>query len=186
MLRALRSKPQSINTSNIGARVRQKDEELQKQALGAAIRARRKTLGLSRRDVERETEISYPYLSEIEAGKKNPSNSMLQRIGEALQITPSELMAAAEQTMAQPDVAMAPMQMPPPVTASIPSPAMASAAAPRPVRAKGFFHKADRVETLSEPSEEDPLIELLRIAKALPRHELELLLEVARRFGTGS
>jgi transcriptional regulator with XRE-family HTH domain len=161
--------------------VRHKDEEIQKQALGAAIRARRKTLGLSRRDLERQTEISYPYLSEIEAGKKNPSNSMLQRIGEALQTTPSELMAMAERTMEQPDLAMSPMHAPPPAAASISSPAMASPSQPSPVRTKGFFHKG-KVEMLPEPAEEDPLIELLRIARGLPRHELELLLEVARRF----
>ncbi len=153
--------------------MRQKADEQQKQALGAAIRARRKRMGLSRRDVERETEISYPYLSEIEAGKKNPSNSMLQRIGEALQTSPSELMAAAEQTMAQP--APAPMY----------SPAMAAPAQPiKAQRTSSFFHEAAASQESADPSEEDPLIELLRLSKSLPRHELQLLLEVARRFET--
>jgi transcriptional regulator with XRE-family HTH domain len=168
----------------------QRSEDPQRQALGAAIRARRKRLGLSRKDLEHETEISYPYLSEIEAGKKNPSNIMLQRIGDALQTSPSELMAAAEQAMAQPSAParetvsqermMSPAPMMSPATAAPPPSAKASRIT------KGFFHRSAAADTdLGSPAE-DPLIELLRIAKSLPRHELELLLEVARRFDGGS
>lgn len=159
--------------------MRQESEDQQKQALGAAIRARRKRLGLSRRDVERDTDISYPYLSEIEAGKKSPSNAMLQRIGEALQTSPSELMAAAEQAIAQPHPLAAQSLAPPPSpTTASPSEYIKAR------RTSSFFHEQASAPP-SDPSEEDPLIELLRIAKALPRDELELLLEVARRFEGG-
>ena len=53
--------------------MRQKKEEAgaerSRERLGAAIRRRRVELGKSRKDLERETGLSYPYLTEIEAGR---------------------------------------------------------------------------------------------------------------------
>lgn len=41
--------------------------------------------------------LSYPYISEIENGGKYPSQRAIQNIADALDMTPSELLARAEQ-----------------------------------------------------------------------------------------
>src|SRR3954447_2344209 len=61
--------------------------------LGRAIRVRREQLDLKRRQLHEAAGISYPYLSEIENGAKEPSPQRLRAIAEALQTTPEELLA---------------------------------------------------------------------------------------------
>lgn len=146
--------------------------------MGAAIRRRRQGLGLTRRDLERRSDISYPYLSEIEAGKKSPSAAMLERIGAVLDVSPSELMAAAEQTLEQATPAPAA-----PAPAAAPPPMSVTAAS-----APAHFHRSQQAKVDPAASsrapdvEEEPLIELLRIAKSLPGRDLRLLLDLARRL----
>jgi transcriptional regulator with XRE-family HTH domain len=64
--------------------------------LGRAIRALRDERGISRRDLEKATGLSYPYLSEIEAGKKSPSSKTLRVIADALDFGVHEFWQTAE------------------------------------------------------------------------------------------
>ncbi len=64
--------------------------------LGQAIHLRRVELGLKRAAVAERAELSYPYISEIENGVKQPSVAALGRIAEALELSVSELAALSE------------------------------------------------------------------------------------------
>lgn len=65
-------------------------------ALGRAIRVLRTEQGLNRKELAEASGISYPYLSEIEAGKKQPSSKVLLVLAQALGVSPSDFMALAE------------------------------------------------------------------------------------------
>lgn len=65
-------------------------------ALGHAIKVERVARAWERKDLAEMTGISYPYLSEIETGKKRPSWSALGAIADALGLRTSDLLAAAE------------------------------------------------------------------------------------------
>jgi transcriptional regulator with XRE-family HTH domain len=140
------------------------DEVTAQRRLGNEIKRRRLWAGLSRKDLQEATGLSYPYLSEIETGKKMPSTQVLRRVAEALATEASELLQAAE------PVSMAKETSPPPAHfhASAPSPATepsASLGAP-PAR---------------DP-DEDPIVELLRLAQRLKSEDRALLLDLARRL----
>lgn len=66
------------------------------EALGRAVALRRTQLGLKRRDLAARAELSYPYISEIENGLKQPSGTALTRIAEALDFDRSELLGLSE------------------------------------------------------------------------------------------
>ena len=66
------------------------------EALGRAVALRRTQLGLKRRDLADGAELSYPYISEIENGLKEPSTAALGRIAEALEFSLSELLGLSE------------------------------------------------------------------------------------------
>lgn len=66
------------------------------EAIGHAIRVIRTEHGLSRKELAKRSGLSYPYLSEIEAGKKSPSSKALRAIANAVELPPHELLAAAE------------------------------------------------------------------------------------------
>jgi transcriptional regulator with XRE-family HTH domain len=65
--------------------------------LGRAIRVRREVLDLKRRDLAVRAELSYPYVSEIENGNKEPSARALRQIAEALDLSVTELLTSADQ-----------------------------------------------------------------------------------------
>lgn len=65
-------------------------------ALGRAVATRRTELGLKRRDLADRADLSYPYISEIENGFKQPSASALTRIADALEMERSELLGLVE------------------------------------------------------------------------------------------
>ena len=52
--------------------------------LGKALRTVRTWQGLSRKELAKETNVSYAYLSQIEAGRKIPSARMLEKLGGGL------------------------------------------------------------------------------------------------------
>lgn len=54
-------------------------------------------LGLKRAEVAKRADLSYPYISEIENGVKQPSVAALGRIAEALELSVSELAALSEE-----------------------------------------------------------------------------------------
>jgi transcriptional regulator with XRE-family HTH domain len=66
------------------------------EALGRAIRVLRTERGLERKDLAEAAGLSYPYLSEIETGRKRPSSKALFVIAEALGVRPSELLALGD------------------------------------------------------------------------------------------
>jgi transcriptional regulator with XRE-family HTH domain len=65
-------------------------------AFGRAVTARRAELGLSRKDVAARSGLSYPYVSNIEAGHKQPSAKALHVLAAALELRPAELLERSE------------------------------------------------------------------------------------------
>jgi transcriptional regulator with XRE-family HTH domain len=68
----------------------------QAQGLGQAITVRRAHLGLKRKELAEKAKLSYPYLSELENGGKEPSAKALRQIADALAMSVSELIAFGE------------------------------------------------------------------------------------------
>ncbi len=66
------------------------------EALGRAIKVVRAQQGLSRGRLAELADISYPYLSEVENGKKRPSSKALLSIADALALPASKLLGIAE------------------------------------------------------------------------------------------
>lgn len=66
-------------------------EEALRQQLGAAIRERRKALGLTLAEMARRTNVSLGYLSQIELGKNSASVETLYRIALGLQMRVGDL-----------------------------------------------------------------------------------------------
>lgn len=64
------------------------------EELSGLIRGRRQELGMSRRDLADVTELSYPYISQLETGYRLPSHRVMQVLGKALQVDPAELFEA--------------------------------------------------------------------------------------------
>lgn len=69
-----------------------------KEALrvGAAVRRRRRSLGLTLAAVAERSGLSVPFLSQIENERARPSTRSLDRVAEALETTPARLHAAAD------------------------------------------------------------------------------------------
>ena len=66
------------------------------ERFGHAIRVRRTQMRLSMAKTAERAQISYPYLSELERGKKNPSMDVMRRVAEALDMKLSELFRMAD------------------------------------------------------------------------------------------
>ncbi|PVE04799.1 helix-turn-helix domain-containing protein [Streptomyces scopuliridis] len=69
-----------------------------KEALrvGAAVRRRRRSLGLTLAAVAGRSGLSVPFLSQIENERARPSTRSLERVADALETTPAQLHAAAD------------------------------------------------------------------------------------------
>jgi transcriptional regulator with XRE-family HTH domain len=67
----------------------------QQEALGAFIRAQRKTANLSLRQLAELTSLSNPYLSQVERGLHEPSVRVLKAISDALHLSIEALLAQA-------------------------------------------------------------------------------------------
>ncbi len=74
------------------------------QALARTIKVVRAELGLERKELARLSGLSYPYISELEQGKKRPSAESLAAIARSLQLRQSELLERAEITAARTQV----------------------------------------------------------------------------------
>ena len=66
------------------------------ESLGRAIKVTRTEQGIERKELARLSGLSYPYLSEIEKGKKRASTGALLPIARALGLRQSELLERAE------------------------------------------------------------------------------------------
>jgi len=64
--------------------------------LGKAIEVQRVHLGLKRKDLADASDLSYPYISEIENGAKQPSAKAMRKIADALQMSVADLHARAD------------------------------------------------------------------------------------------
>lgn len=67
----------------------------QLEALGEFIRSQRKLAQLSLRDLAERTQVSNPYLSQIERGLHEPSVRVLRSIAKALNVSAETLLAQA-------------------------------------------------------------------------------------------
>jgi transcriptional regulator with XRE-family HTH domain len=67
------------------------------RALGRTIKVARADVGMDRRTLARQAEISYSYLTEIENGNRPPSSKVLARIADALNKRMSQLVQEAEE-----------------------------------------------------------------------------------------
>ncbi len=142
-------------------------EESEKKGLGRAIRVIRTELGLSRRDLEERTRLSYPYLSEIEAGKKTPSPVALQAITNALEVPEEELLDRARSI----EVGRGAWSSSRHFHSSLESPETFS-----PMKLSSERRAAD----MSPPL--DPAEELIYLARGLPPEDLQRLVDLARRL----
>ena len=151
------------------------DETGPERALGKAIRRVRTDREMSRKELAERTGISYAYLTEIEGGKKVPSQRVMATIAEALGVRQHEFMLLAEE-LAGAGVEVA-YSMAPLALEEMPM---------RPSRR--YFHARDRfieddMPAESETRRADLKIALTRISDALDVDDLERLVELARRFG---
>jgi DNA-binding response OmpR family regulator len=71
-------------------------EEALREQLGAAIRERRKALGLTLAEMAKRTNVSLGYLSQIELGKNSASIETLYRIALGLRVRMADLFQAAQ------------------------------------------------------------------------------------------
>ena len=69
-----------------------------REALGTFLRTQRELSNLSLRELSRITRVSNAYLSQVERGLHDPTLRILSQIGEALQISMSEILDAAAAT----------------------------------------------------------------------------------------
>jgi transcriptional regulator with XRE-family HTH domain len=69
--------------------------QVQREALGAFIRTQRKMANLSLRQLAELTQLSNPYLSQIERGLHQPSVRVLKQLSDALNVSAETLMAQA-------------------------------------------------------------------------------------------
>jgi transcriptional regulator with XRE-family HTH domain len=79
-----------------------REEEAAVVRLGARIRQLRKTRGLTLVQLATATELSHPFLSQLERGLAQPSLGSLRRIAVALETSPIELIAASEEPLVGP------------------------------------------------------------------------------------
>ena len=114
-----------------------RQKEAHDVAVGRAIRVIRTEHGMTRKGLAERSGLSYPYISEIETGKKSPSSKALRSIADAIGIPPHELLAAAE------TLAMGPR--------SWTSPSRRS-----------FFHEAESMKARAEPTEDFAMLQLTK------------------------
>jgi transcriptional regulator with XRE-family HTH domain len=70
---------------------------LKQQAVGTHVRRLRTELGLSLRELARQTDFSASFMSQVENGQVSPSISSMEKIAVALGVTMGEFFAAAAQ-----------------------------------------------------------------------------------------
>jgi transcriptional regulator with XRE-family HTH domain len=169
------------------------------EALGRAIRVARVERGLERKDLAERSGLSYPYVSEIESGRKRASSRALMAIAQALGLTPAELMAAGESRLATQSPAMPeperimPAEVAPAAAAAIPPVRMTPSSKPR----SRFFHRTaagprdDEMVIPGAPAvgssaPTDELMDLVDEIEALDESDRALVVRLVRRLSRRS
>jgi len=67
-----------------------------KKGFGAEVRRRRKDLGLSQEELAERADLHRTYVSDVEAGKRNPSLQSMQRLAKALGATMGGIFSSVE------------------------------------------------------------------------------------------
>src|SRR3954469_19316467 len=93
------------------------------EALGRAIRVLRTERGMERKDLAEAAGLSYPYVSEIETGKKRASSKALFVIAQALGVRTPEVLALGDRYVAQPPSSPIPSNRAARAARTIPPPA---------------------------------------------------------------
>jgi transcriptional regulator with XRE-family HTH domain len=102
-----------------------RERHRERTMLAAALRDRREAAGLSRREVADRSGLSYPYVSQLENGDREPSLDALSRLAAVFKVPADELLkpsgaaatAPAEQWHANPAYAAHSPPAPPPASA---------------------------------------------------------------------
>jgi DNA-binding Xre family transcriptional regulator len=129
------------------------------EAVGHAIKVLRTERQMERKDLADASGVSYPYLSEIENGRKRASTQALESIAQALGVRPHQLLAWAEARTLSAE------------RGRPEAPAMMAASAPMPSRSPmpgGFRQEA--------------IAELVGLIEQLSAQAVERVLDLARRL----
>lgn len=152
-----------------------RSEEDGSTGLGKAVQVLRTSHGYSRKELAERAGISYPYLSEIESGKKEPSGRALASLARALGMRQHQLMELADRYAEGADpVEMAESVMP-------------MAASGMPERESSWFGRdlQMRHEMLSPASAlHSPREEVHRLVDQLDESDLEMVRELLRRLSS--
>jgi transcriptional regulator with XRE-family HTH domain len=181
------------------------------EALGRAIKVVRAQRGLSRGRLAELADLSYPYLSEVENGKKRPSSKALLQLADALALPASELLGIAEgiaRLELAPEGASEPLRADDQAASSMSAlhsaptalPTAMATAAPRDVRASGLgklgTHEQARPAAEAPPQQGIPrqgaviddasarqaLVRLIRAVDRLSPEDIERLADLAERL----
>lgn len=125
-------------------------------SLGTAIAVRRAELGLKRKELAVRAKLSYPYVSELEKGTKEPSARALQQLADALEMSRTELMALSDKYAG--DVSD--------------SPALRHTVAPVP--GESMFYAMTSALGGDSPTPDEPPSDVAELVAQLVRHELEV------------
>ncbi|KIF73663.1 regulatory protein [Streptomyces sp. 150FB] len=87
-------------------------DEKESLRVGAAVRRRRRSLGMTLAAVAARSGLSVPFLSQIENERARPSVRSLERVADALDTTPARLHAAADSARTVDVVRAAPTAIP--------------------------------------------------------------------------
>jgi transcriptional regulator with XRE-family HTH domain len=71
------------------------------QAFSAVLKARRLELGLTQEDLAGAVELDRPYITMLEAGRKQPTLSVLWRIAGGLQLSAGDLAKRVDEQLAR-------------------------------------------------------------------------------------
>lgn len=133
--------------------------------VGAVIMDFRKEARLGRAELAHRAGISYPYLSEIENGKKKPAYEVLSRLAAALGVEPTKLFGLALADTRPPD------QLEDPTTALSTGAAPAPGAGPPPILSRARRKLKNRLDFRVDQLDDKSLELLIELAERLRRPE---------------
>lgn len=153
------------------------------EALGRAIRVIRTERGMNRKELAEVSGVSYPYLSEIESGRKTPSSKVMQQVADALRVRPSDLMVEADRLAIgagawrrADQAADAALMAAPPLPAGW---------ADEPMSAKQAFAEGKPSSSWGpekRPASKDRIYLLQRLIRELKGDDVELLIDMAQKL----